>query len=105
MFRTAIVVAILSLAAMAAVGRPAAAAAHTELAALFREWRSFQKPPRRDGVPDYGVGAMAAQHRALGSWQRRLAGASGSCRSFRPPRSEPANCRCRTDPPAGSRRP
>ena len=33
------------------------------------------------------------------------AGAPGSCRSARPPRSGPANCRCRPDPPAGSRRP
>jgi hypothetical protein len=45
----------------------------TELTALFREWRSFQKPPRRDGVPDYSAAAMAAQHRALPSWPRRLA--------------------------------
>ena len=32
-------------------------------------------------------------------------GAPGSCRSARPPRSGQANCRCRPDPPAGSRRP
>ena len=70
--RTSILVAILSLAALMAVERPGLAAAPTDLAALFREWRSFQRPPQRDGVPDYTVVAMAAQHRALGSWQRRL---------------------------------
>ena len=38
------------------------------------------------------------------SWQRRPAGAWGSCRSVRPKRSGPARCR-HADPPAGSRRP
>jgi hypothetical protein len=33
------------------------------------------------------------------------AGAPGSCRSVRPPRSGKANCQCRPVPPAGSRRP
>jgi hypothetical protein len=47
----------------------------------------------------------ATGHRSNRSWQRRQAGAPGSCRSARPPRSGPANCRCRMDPPAGSRRP
>ena len=67
--RSAILAAVLSL---AAVERPAEKAMDTELVSLFREWRSFQKPPRRDGVPDYSAAAMAAQHRALASYQRRL---------------------------------
>jgi hypothetical protein len=71
--RTSILVAILSLAALMAVERPSAAAATTDLGALFREWRSFQRPPQRDGVPDYTAAAMAAQHRELASWPRRLA--------------------------------
>jgi hypothetical protein len=68
-------VAALGLAVMttAVVERPAAQAADTELVSLFREWRSFQKPARRDGVPDYTAGAMAAQRRALASYRRRLA--------------------------------
>jgi hypothetical protein len=71
--RGSIVAAMLSLAVMAMVEPPAAKAADTGLVSLFREWRSFQKPPRRDGVPDYTAAAMAAQGRALASYQHRLA--------------------------------
>ena len=46
---------------------------YEDLLSLFREWRSFQTPKLVDGVPDYTAGAMAAQHRGLASWQRRLA--------------------------------
>jgi hypothetical protein len=67
--RFSIVMGVMSLAAMAV----SAAAAAPDLGALFREWRAFQKPPRRDGVPDYGVAAMAAQQRSLAAYQRRLA--------------------------------
>ena len=44
-----------------------------ELAALFAEWRAFQRPRIVSGVPDYTSAAMAAQHRALAGWQRRAA--------------------------------
>jgi hypothetical protein len=71
--RRSIVAAMLNLTVMAMVEPPAAGAADTELVSLFREWRSFQKPPRRDGVPDYTAAAMAAQQRALASYQHRLA--------------------------------
>ena len=42
------------------------------LAALFEQWRTFEKPPLRDGAPDYGVAAMAAQHEKLRTFQARL---------------------------------
>jgi Bacterial protein of unknown function (DUF885) len=71
--KDAMVAGMASLAVMAAVEGPMARAADTELVSLFREWRSFQKPTRRDGVPDYSAAAMAAQHRTLASFQRRLA--------------------------------
>ncbi len=54
---------------------PAAGAGsgYDELAALFREWREFQRPVRNaDGVPDYSVEAMAAQHRKLADYRARL---------------------------------
>ncbi|HEU0105566.1 MAG TPA: DUF885 family protein [Vicinamibacteria bacterium] len=73
MIQRSIVAAILNLTVMAMVEPPAVKAADTELVSLFREWRSFQKPPRRDGVPDYTEAAMAAQRRALASYQHRLA--------------------------------
>jgi hypothetical protein len=46
---------------------------YEDLVSLFGEWRSFQKPRLVDGVPDYTARAMAAQHRELAAWQRRLA--------------------------------
>ena len=46
---------------------------HDDLVALFTAWRTFQQPGRTDGVPDYSATAMAAQHRELASYRRRLA--------------------------------
>ena len=74
MNRISIVSLVLGLAAMAMAASPA----DTDLVSLFREWRAFQKPPRRDGVPDYTAAAMAAQQRALASWPRRLAAMDAS---------------------------
>ncbi|HVN33286.1 MAG TPA: DUF885 family protein [Thermoanaerobaculaceae bacterium] len=50
----------------------AAAAPREDLVALAREWREFQRPPRVDGVPDYGRKAMSAQAQALPRWRARL---------------------------------
>ena len=74
MNRISIVSLVLGLAAMAMAASPA----DTDLVSLFREWRAFQKPPRRDGVPDYTAAAMTAQQRALASWPRRLAAMDSS---------------------------
>ena len=52
--------------------RPASRAHHEELAALFTDWRAFQRPVLVDGVPDYTEAAMAAQHRGLAGMRRRL---------------------------------
>src|SRR4029453_9646927 len=43
------------------------------LAALLPPWRRVQQPTRVNGVPNYSSAAMAAQHRDLASYQRRLA--------------------------------
>lgn len=48
-------------------------ATHDDLIELFSAWRTFQKAPLVDGVPDYSVGAMAEQHAALRGYQMRLA--------------------------------
>jgi len=72
--RVSILSLVLGLAAMAMAASPA----DSDLVSLFREWRAFQKPPRRDGVPDYTAAAMSAQQRALASWPRRLAAMDAS---------------------------
>ncbi len=45
---------------------------HADLAALFDEWREFERPEFVDGVPDYSAEAMARQRRELPEWQGRL---------------------------------
>ena len=55
-----------------------------------------------NGKPNL-AGDWAQEQQVLATPPR--AGAPGSCRSARPTRSGPANCRCRPEPPAGSRRP
>lgn len=50
-------------------GKPAG---YDALVSLFAEWRAFEKPPLRDGAPDYGAAAMAAQHEGLRAFQARL---------------------------------
>src|SRR4030095_14874983 len=50
----------------------AAGAGYPDLCALCQEWRAFQRPRVRDGVPDYTPAAMAAQQRGLPAFQRRL---------------------------------
>jgi uncharacterized protein (DUF885 family) len=55
-----------------ALAAPKASGA-SDLVALFRDWREFQKPRVVGGVPDYTPGAMARQGRELRTYQRRLA--------------------------------
>ena len=54
-------------------GADAPGGSYDRLIAFFKEWRAFQRPRLVDGVPDYSAAAMAAQQRALGDMQRRLA--------------------------------
>ncbi|HEX3126491.1 MAG TPA: DUF885 family protein [Thermoanaerobaculia bacterium] len=49
-----------------------APAGYDALVALFEQWRAFEKPPLRDGAPDYSAAAMAAQHEGLRGFQARL---------------------------------
>ena len=50
-----------------------AGSSYADLVSFFEEWREFQAPESLDGVPDYSVEAMAAQHRELSNMQARLA--------------------------------
>ncbi|MBI1872319.1 MAG: hypothetical protein HYS05_00345, partial [Acidobacteria bacterium] len=45
---------------------------YNDLIALFNDWRAFQKPRLVNDVPDYRAASMAAQHRELAAYQRRL---------------------------------
>jgi Bacterial protein of unknown function (DUF885) len=45
---------------------------YAELETLFKEWREFQRPPLKDGTPDYSAAAMKKQHEELSKWQQRL---------------------------------
>ena len=48
-------------------------ARYEDLVTLFGEWRTFQRPVLKDGVPDYTPAAMAAQQKALAGYQAQLA--------------------------------
>jgi hypothetical protein len=54
-------------------GRTRAPSRYEELVTLFTAWRAFQQPRLVNGVPDYSAAAMAAQHRELATYRRRLA--------------------------------
>lgn len=47
---------------------------YEELVSLFSEWREFQHPMVKEGVPDYSPAAMKEQHAELKNWQARLNG-------------------------------
>jgi hypothetical protein len=45
---------------------------YDQLVSLFKEWRKFQAPEMKNGVPDYSVEAMKKQHNDLAAWQKKL---------------------------------
>jgi hypothetical protein len=45
---------------------------YDDLLTLFKDWRAFQKPKLVNGVPDYSARAMAAQHKELAAYRKRL---------------------------------
>jgi len=45
---------------------------YDDLVKLFDDWRNFQAPLFRDGVPDYSSAAMKRQQNDLVLWQKRL---------------------------------
>ena len=45
---------------------------YDDLVALFREWRAFERPPLRDGAPDYTAERMRAAHAEWRSYRDRL---------------------------------
>ena len=43
------------------------------LVSLFQQWRKFERPVMKNGVPDYSASAMAAKAAALTKWRKKLA--------------------------------
>jgi uncharacterized protein (DUF885 family) len=43
------------------------------LLTLFGQWRSFERPPQRDGAPDYTAATFERRHQELKTYQARLA--------------------------------
>src|SRR5262245_35041954 len=39
---------------------------------LFKDWRAFEKPPLRDGAPDYTAATLARKQTELKNYQARL---------------------------------
>lgn len=55
-----------------AAGPAVRTADYQDLLALFSAWRSFERPPLRDGAPDYTAARMARAHEAWRSLKDRL---------------------------------
>lgn len=51
---------------------PSPRADYAALVSLFEEWRAFERPVMRNGVPDYSAPAMRAKAAALPRWRARL---------------------------------
>ena len=67
-----LLVVCLAVSLLAPAANAAPGGTYDDLAALFKDWRAFQKPKVVDGVPDYRPAAMAAQQKELDSWKGRL---------------------------------
>ncbi len=64
----------LVLTAALLVAAPASAVdTYDDLVGLFREWQAFERPPLRDGAPDYTAPTLARKHTELRVYQSRLA--------------------------------
>ncbi|MEO1171258.1 MAG: hypothetical protein AAFX94_04285, partial [Myxococcota bacterium] len=51
---------------------PAQSNSYNDLVTLFEEWRAFETPPLRDGVPDYTEARMTRAYAELPSYRARL---------------------------------
>jgi uncharacterized protein DUF885 len=69
---------LLSLAATVAVASPAQSAEAADTAGygalvqLFQDWRTFERPPMRDGAPDYSAATFARRLQELAAYRQRL---------------------------------
>ena len=68
----ACVTAACSLAGPRAAGPRPPAGTYQDLVVLFEDWRDFERPPLRDGAPDYTAERMARAHAQLPGFLARL---------------------------------
>src|SRR5262245_59983151 len=65
--------ATLLLGAAGAVAAKERAVQNLDLIMLFSDWRAFERPPMRDGAPDYTAATFARRHETLKDYRERLA--------------------------------
>jgi hypothetical protein len=68
-------VALAAAAAVAGTGQAGAAPVtdgYSALSQLFEAWRAFERPPMRNGAPDYTAETFARRHRELAEFRQRL---------------------------------
>ncbi|HEU5468082.1 MAG TPA: DUF885 family protein [Steroidobacteraceae bacterium] len=70
--RLAPMAAVLALAAQGAVAAAPAPAGYDALVKLFEDWRGFERPPTKDGAPDYTAATFARRHAELAEYRKRL---------------------------------
>ena len=66
---------LLALSAFAAATSGASAPpsrGYADLLQLFADWRAFERPPLREGAPDYTAATVARRHAELASYRARL---------------------------------
>lgn len=59
-------------AAVPAVARAAQPGSYADLLTLFADWRAFERPPLRDGAPDYTAATVGRRHAELAGYRARL---------------------------------
>ena len=66
-----LIIAVTAAAAVAEEGTPMAG--YDDLLTLFTDWRKFERPPMREGAPDYTSATLARKQAELKDYQARLA--------------------------------
>ncbi len=65
-------VATTAIAALAPSAEAAQAAGYDGLVKLFKDWRAFERPPMKDGAPDYTAATFARRLQELAAYRQRL---------------------------------
>jgi hypothetical protein len=72
-YSLAALVVALALGTSASTAAAMPPAGYDTLTRLFEDWRNFERPPLRDGAPDYTAATFARRHAELPAWRARLA--------------------------------